>query len=162
MDLTVSLRGSLLVASAVLILAGGGNASADWQYTKWGMSPEQVIEASGGTATWLSRPDPPRAGRQILLKSTYTSGQLHFDVTFAFSLAAKQLAQVKLLLRDASAGALLRQSLIAKYGPPQGGGDSGEEIWRDEASNNLVSLRDLGIANVVLYKPLKTSEAGGL
>jgi hypothetical protein len=21
---------------------------ADWQYTKWGMTPEQVIEASGG------------------------------------------------------------------------------------------------------------------
>ena len=35
---------------AVLLIAQAPEAHADWQYTRWGMTPQQVIDASGGRA----------------------------------------------------------------------------------------------------------------
>jgi hypothetical protein len=155
---------TIVLIGVVLASLSAAHASADWQYTKWGMTPEQVIEASGGSATWISPPDPPlRSGRQLLVKSPYSAGQLHFSVTFVFALPERHLAQVNMTLKGDDADAdLLGQSLVAKYGVPRRGEDDGYPglLWRDEAGNNLVFVPS-GMAMVV-YKPLRKLETNGL
>jgi hypothetical protein len=59
-------------------------AKADWQYTKWGMTPQQVAAASGGNAQLETD------GRGCT--GTYRVGKFKFDVTFEFDERARLLA----------------------------------------------------------------------
>ncbi len=52
-------------------LATGLPASADWQYTRWGMTPEEVVAASHGAA-WLTEDN----GFYLLLHASPRQGAL--------------------------------------------------------------------------------------
>lgn len=94
-----------LLFSALCFVAT--NASANWQYTTWGMTKDQVIAASHGTAVDIA-PDR-KAGQRVssshmtaLLQAPYTSGQYAFTAYFRFEDTTGRLVGVHLELQDAA------------------------------------------------------------
>jgi hypothetical protein len=62
-------------------------AHANWQYTKWGMTPEQVIDASGNTVSKIpadQQRGKSRPGFVGLLSGVYSTGDFSFRVDFQF------------------------------------------------------------------------------
>src|ERR1700733_8935913 len=88
----------------VLALAccGASTAKADWEYTKWGMTPQQVVSASKNLTREGSDLHPDSDGNVSKLIAPYQSGKFHFEAQFGFD-AADRLASVTLVLSDKSA-----------------------------------------------------------
>ena len=136
--LSISLIGiTLLIASA---------AHADWQYTKWGMSPEEVVAASKGM---VSRVTPEHLDRRrmetarivelaenkhtlasadMLLARVDTTnppstmgkhdaGAFRFEAAMFFGESG--LERVRLVLKDDSQTTDLMNSLRSRYGDPE-------------------------------------------
>jgi hypothetical protein len=99
-------------------------ALADWQYTKWGMTPEQVIAASGGKAVETTAEEqkgkhrPAGAKTDVPLKAPFESGRFRFLAFFYFSAPGGRLVGVHLELINSELGAELLESLRQKYGKP--------------------------------------------
>ena len=142
------------------------SANADWQYTKWGMTPEQAIEASGGKlAKNDGKPPDPKDKDRALLKGKHVSGQFEFDAVIYFNINTNQLSRLSLTLLNPTLGFLLRQSLIQKYGTPML--DSGDTLrlsrWHDTSENNVIELLQIGTTSSVLrYLPLRSADNRGL
>jgi hypothetical protein len=111
-------------------------AVADWQYTKWGMSPEQVVKASAG-AVMLTAARPigegsadDRSGLEMRAEGTFAAGPLHCDVSFGFD-AAGRLAFVTYSIDDPARNGLLKEWLVRRYGQPQSrqGPENDVETW---------------------------------
>jgi hypothetical protein len=85
----------------VLALICCGEARADWQYTTWGMTPQQVVSASNNLAKKSTDPHPDSDGNVTKLVAPYQSGKFAFEAQFAFD-AADKLASVTLVLNDKS------------------------------------------------------------
>src|SRR3954470_17498702 len=92
----------------VLALAGCGGpagspaAKAGWEYTKWGMTPQEVVSASKNLATPGTDLAPDGDGNVSKLVAPYVSGKFSFRADFGFN-AADRLASVTLVLDDKSA-----------------------------------------------------------
>lgn len=79
------MRWDLVVVGSLLVAAGP--AAADWEYTHWGMTPEEVAAASGGAVTALpedKRENIEAAGMTNAAEGTFTSGDLTLRVGFSF------------------------------------------------------------------------------
>ena len=87
----------------VLALAccGASTAKADWEYTKWGMTPQQVISASKNLAKAGSDLHPDSDGNVTKLVAPFQSGKFSFEAQFGFD-AADRLSSVTLVLNDKS------------------------------------------------------------
>jgi hypothetical protein len=85
----------------VLACCGASTAKADWEYTHWGMSPQEVVDASKNLAKEESDPRPDNAGNVTKLVAPYQSGNFSFEAQFAFD-AADKLASVTLVMDDNS------------------------------------------------------------
>lgn len=95
-------------------------AAADWQFTKWGMTPAQVKAASKGAAKELlpdeAADSSPKDGHvKALLGSDYVSGNFTFRAYFRFD-AEQKLREV--MLSNTSNGSDILDALKEKYGPP--------------------------------------------
>lgn len=114
--------------AALLILLGAGSAvpaMADWEYTKWGMTPEQVAAASHGAVTVL----PPNLRRRIEeakmesgAEGTFTDGELRLHVAFGFDTGSAGLVAVGYNVLNPVQNDLLQDWLVRKYGSPQAKG----------------------------------------
>src|ERR1700689_2996868 len=93
----------LLGILLALACCGASAAKADWQYTKWGMTPQQVVSASKNLATEGSDLRPDSDGNVSKLVPQFQSGIFSFEAKFGFD-AADRLASVTLVLNDKSAG----------------------------------------------------------
>jgi hypothetical protein len=89
--MTVGFRSAIVLATLVSIeLISGMRASADWEFTRWGMTPEQVISASQGRA--IADPAPPQrlpnwVGVECKVGLTsYRINEYRFRVQFCFNL----------------------------------------------------------------------------
>lgn len=149
----------LLFALATLIC---GPAYADWQYTRWGMSPDQVIAASGGKARVATADEASRyarlAGMTARAIGDYQTEEMRFSVEFHHDTTGA-LQLVALTLRDWSGNNRLREALLARYGRPVESdklsmGES--DLWRDGAGGNIVRAYRLpGLKSMsILYSPL--------
>jgi len=90
------------------------SAQADWQFTKWGMTPEQVIAASGNKYEIDPEPTDPSV---MLKKGDYEAGEYEFDIEFKFR-ANRQLAVVVLTIKNEGQQALchdLSKDIKKKY-----------------------------------------------
>lgn len=89
----------------VLVLAccGASAAQADWEYTKWGMTPQQVVSASKNLAKESSDLSRDSDGNVTKLVAPYQGGKFSFEAQFAFD-ASDKLASVTLVLYDELAG----------------------------------------------------------
>ncbi|HEX8644753.1 MAG TPA: hypothetical protein VF702_12660 [Allosphingosinicella sp.] len=76
------MRHALLFAAATVALAGP--ASAHWQYTRWGMSPEEVQAANPALRAGEDR-HHSFAGSLVRLSGTYREGGRDFVVRFGFN-----------------------------------------------------------------------------
>jgi hypothetical protein len=105
------LLGSCFVVWAVLPVR------ADWEFTKWGMSPEQVVQASNGRA----RPEPDEIS-SVLLKQDWQSGRFLFRVSYFFDedKRGQRLTKIQLQLKNTELMDELLVDLKRKYGTPRG------------------------------------------
>lgn len=107
-----------LTAIAALLI--GPAAHADWQYTKWGMTPEQVVAASGGKAALLPSARRPRIPPlETAASGEFQDGVLELRTAFSFNTDGSGLACVSYGLMSHDADQAFKASLINRYGPPQ-------------------------------------------
>ena len=76
-------------------------AKADWEYTKWGMTPQQVVSASKNLAKEATDLRPDSDGNVTKLVAPFQSGKFSFEAQFGFD-AADRLSSVTLVLNDKS------------------------------------------------------------
>ena len=167
----------------VLALAccGASTAKADWKYTKWGMTPQQVASASKNLTREGSDLRPDSDGNVSKLVAPYQSGKFPFEAQFGFD-AADRLSSVTLVLNDKSASMDmdmaadmnttqgpchdLQVRVNTEYGRPQGGGSADMlysiETWLDQKNKNNVTYTVLyGTGCYVQYSAIKPAGAHG-
>jgi hypothetical protein len=131
-------------------------AVADWQYTKWGMSIDEVMRASGNA---LRAPTPKEKHDHTLsfadrslkdlapdLIGNYNTDSFRFNAVFYFGGNQKTLSRIELHLIDHSKLRPLLAALRSLYGEPlQSSNDSTSSMmrWRDEKNSNEVLAFDL-------------------
>ncbi len=150
---------------------------ANWEYTKWGMTPQEVVSASKNLATEGFDPHPDSDGNVTKLVGPYQSGKLSFEAQFGFD-PTDRLASVTLVLNDKSAGMDmgadmnmghgpcydLRVSVNTANGEPQGVRSAHMqytiETWQDQANTNKLTYTVLdGVGCYVQYSALKSVAA---
>jgi len=126
----------------------GAAKKQGWQYTSWGMSPEQVVRASAGEARLISDQDKP--GERILgdvekVRGHSTSGSLRFDTQFFFD-SNNGLSLVILTLQGDPRQnyPILETALLGKYGAPIEDKFSRFDRKRRWVSGNTVELDQVG------------------
>jgi hypothetical protein len=176
-DLKSTLDEAFLICSSAAKAAWEYTKKPDWEYTKWGMTPQQVVSASKNLATEASDLRPDSDGNVTKLIAPYQSGKFSFEAQFGFDVTDR-LASVTLVLNDKSAGMDmgadmnmdhgvcydLLVSVNTAYGPPQGGGSAhmqySIETWQDQTNKNKLTYTVLdGVGCYVQYSALKSAAA---
>jgi hypothetical protein len=139
---------SLLVGSCFVVWSVL-SVSADWEFTKWGMSLEQVVQAS-------NRQAHPSQGSSVLLTQDWQSGRFVFVVSYLFDEGTRGqgLTKIQLQLKNTELRKELMADLKRKYGTPRGeikGRISGP-YW-ENAGDNINYLTD-GNAVTIVYAPV--------
>ena len=172
------------VPGIVLALAccGASAAKADWEYTKWGMRPQEVVSASRNQVKQNSDLRPDSDGNVTKLVAPYQSGKFVFEAHFGFD-AADRLASVTLVLSDKSADMEmdmdmsadmpmnmdrgichdLDMAVNAEFGQPSYRGEShlyAIEKWQDQKNQNNVDYHKLyQVGCYVQYSVIKPAGA---
>jgi hypothetical protein len=148
--------GISICATCACLALSVPSASADWQYTKWGMTQSQVIAASKGEARKIE-PGPNYVCNDDRIPfaaiESKSVGQFKFSVTFCSDKPGGPLKAVRLGYRDSVP--FLKSQLLSQYGNPASdrGGDT---IWVDQKSGNSVDLYDLGAGAILTYSSNKS------
>lgn len=152
--------GLRLIIFTATLLALASPARADWQFTKWGMTPEQVEKASAGRAPLIS----PRefSDSLILNAGEYRSGEHHFNAEYLYK--DRRLTGVHLRLKSDTCG-LLKSDLKARYGKPDDiirlGVAGATWFWTDSKNGNGVTLLDaIGTCTVMYAKANRANRKG--
>lgn len=140
-------------------------ANAHWQYTTWGMSPDQVIAASSGT---VQRSDGARSVQDDSTeeaKGVYVVNGASFDAKFYFR--ETKLVMVMLSSRDGQLCVRTVHDLQAIYGSPaesNPGTVASNATWLDRAKNNRVKIVvvDGGPYCELQYSALVSAAGSGL
>ncbi|WP_133773434.1 hypothetical protein [Enterovirga rhinocerotis] len=146
-----------VLLTVALVMAGP--AIADWQYTRWGMSPAQVIEAGGGIKPWR-RPEADTSTGIIQLVGSYQSSGIGFRAEFKFS--QNRLTRVVLTPKSADCNSL--KALMARtYGRIPGQGGTIIQTWRDANSGNFVAYTHFQLTSFcqVDYSQLQSAGSRG-
>jgi hypothetical protein len=108
----------IVLSFAALLIAS--SARADWQYTRWGMTPEQVVAASGGKAELLPEKERPRIPPlTTAAKGYFEDGALRLRTTFSFNTEGGGLMCVWYGVGNHADDDAFKAMLIKRYGPPQ-------------------------------------------
>ncbi len=100
-------------------------AVADWEYTKWGMTPEQVAAASHGLVQVVAAGKRQRIDelkQENGAEGSYTDEPLKLNVNFRFDTEHGGLVMVFYSVMNHEQNDQLKDWLIRKYGPPQTSG----------------------------------------
>ncbi len=114
-----------LVTTTILVSMGNLPAKAEWEYTRWGMSVDEVVEASEGAAIPVNPKEQfffEDDTQQTLLKSQWSTDGYSFDVFFNFSVSDSQLSEV--VFKSTGNNEDLGIAMIEEFGLPsraQGG-----------------------------------------
>lgn len=104
---------ALLVALALV------QARADWEYTHWGMTPEQVASASKGAVNEIPPAQRDKGGiTESAAKGTYSDGAMKMSVGFLFDTKTEGLICVVYSVLDAAQNEMLEAAMVKRYGPP--------------------------------------------
>ncbi|MEB4801213.1 hypothetical protein ACW7EJ_04150 [Acinetobacter soli] len=91
-----------------------------WQYTKWGMSAEEIVGASQGKARAVYGEEKKNKSNpyyfDCLAVSEFTTGPFKFEVNFRAKPNEKTLNSVYLNLVNSDQYDELKDSLVSKYG----------------------------------------------
>lgn len=101
---------------AVPILLPSSSAFAHWQYTRFGMTPSEVVASSSGKARLYANLAHSESGHSAMLAiGSFQSGEYLFETHFYF--VADRLTEVGLDLKNGSC-ASLKDDLTYRYGNP--------------------------------------------
>lgn len=142
------------------------SASADWQYTRWGMSLQDLLKIKGQSITEV----PPesrqaRSGQQRLAITTYSAGGQTFATAFYFD--ERKRLQLVVLQQEGVAAIKadeMKAALLSRYGEPPTKRSRDSWQWLDLKANNIVQLYwipSLSVLNI-LYSPGNAEAAKGL
>jgi hypothetical protein len=174
----------LLGIVLALACCGAHAAKADLKYTKWGMTPQEVVSASNNLAKEGADRHPDSDGNVTKLVAPYQSGKFSFEAQFGFD-EADRLSSVTLVLNDKATdmdmdsmgvddkamgmnmdhGVChdLAVRLNATYGPPPYRGAShlyAIEKWQDQKNKNNVDYHALyQVCCYVQYSAIKSAGA---
>jgi hypothetical protein len=145
-------------------------AYADWQYTRWGMTVEQVAAASKGQLRLCNAACDKQVtdGEIARLYGQYRSGEFAFTAFAMFNKTTGKLAYMNLKLDNSSQGNALIGALRAKYGEPATKTSSqlmSMFVWREARDQiNIVSIGS-GTADgltTLAYRPRLSDSNKGL
>ncbi len=133
----------------LIIILSVNYARADWQYTRWGMTVEEVVSAPKGT---LKRCVPSTCAGQetendiAMLFGDYRSDGFLFTIFSLFDRTTGKLSSISLKLKDARQVYGLASALRAKYGAPAiADGTPGLlESWTWRPGSDQISLIAIG------------------
>lgn len=153
------MRIALSLAAAAVTVATP--ASADWSFTRWGMTPAQVVRASGGTARLEDV--PPSRGQTHIVRAvgTVRSGDLRFTAHYRFF--NDRLVSVTLLPTSGSCSAV-HQAIGSKYGraEPRNQFMPFRSRWSSRSDNLTVTVEPFTTDCDVTYRPLADENSAGL
>lgn len=139
-------------------------AHADWQYTNWGMTVDQVVAAAGSQVTATSgTPGDVIEGLAVGAKGTYMIGTEAFPATFYFQHGG--LARVKLAGESDSVCWALEKKLGDQYGSPFSRVDAAfmqQVTWKDAGHENRVEFTSFGDSCSLYYVPITSDTGSGL
>jgi len=177
----------LLGIALALTCYGAQTAKADWEYTKWGMTPQEVVSASKNLAKEGADLHADSDGNVTKLVAPYQSRKFSFEAQFGFD-AADRLSSVTLVLNDKSTDMDMESmdmddksmhmhehehmdrgvchdldlSLNTTFGPPPYHGAShlyAIEKWQDQKNKNNVDYHALyQVGCYVQYSAIKSAE----
>lgn len=140
---------------AVALIALGllncpSSANADWQYTQWGMSPEQAMAASSGflrkaTAKEVADNTIPPIGSALVV-GEYATNNIKFSATLLFD--ANKLSGVHLRPVDMEDVERIFGLTTAIYGKP----DTTKDEWKDSCREVVKEWRDSERKNDVTFR----------
>jgi hypothetical protein len=143
-------------------------ASADWQYTKWGMQPEQAMRASAGQLrppTAAEAPGMSIRGEPPGLVGSYAAGTMVFTVGLYFRGPGQTLDLVQLVLQNRDRFQEVVPALRGQYGEPVARDSTtvGQVYrWRDDRNNLSVQLYAFDNRAVISYTSLRGAAGGRL
>jgi hypothetical protein len=109
----------LAIIAGTMAISG---AKAEWAYTKWGMSPEQVAKASNAAVHVIpeaERKTVPGADLRTGAEGTYSDGDVRLRVAFSFDPAkGGGLSCVVYSVVDEKQSSALEDLMIKRYGEP--------------------------------------------
>jgi hypothetical protein len=144
---------SIVFATATLMISLSSFASADWTYTRWGMTPEQVASASDGKVKVLASADQTRdPGDDWIMadQGTWSDGTISGDVGFMFDAKTNALRCVVYNTTGDNV-APLKAAFLQRYGKPASVSTYGPTLtltWHPADKIELV-VSDQGPAAVV-------------
>jgi hypothetical protein len=141
------------------------SAQADWQYTKWGMTPSEVMRASSGKATANADQGKNTDFGKVKLAASYQVKDIALKVYFQFDKDDK-LSLVLLDVID-PANCYKAESLLSHlYGKDEYGSQFADikiKRWRDVNNRNIVSYWYVGgKCDIKCYKIGEPGKPGGL
>lgn len=149
---------------ALVSLCATAPAEAHWQYTRWGMTPAQVVAAAKGK---VQRADPaadaemPYGSKEAV--GTYDTDGRNLRASFWFKNG--KLSRVVLANEDEDTCYAIRRDLLSAYGKSaaQSGRMIETNVWLDRARGNRVQFSNWGTGGCdVIYAPLPTKASSGL
>ncbi|SFR81524.1 hypothetical protein [Sphingomonas jatrophae] len=148
---------------AVAAVSASVPAQAHWQFTKWGMTPTQVITVSNGMARKGEGDASAQGDATREVVGDYAAGSFKFAVSYWFD--GTGLTRVTMSQHDDAACRELQRDLTAKYDEPveYEGGSVQRRMWADKPSGNRVVLISSNLAFCELqYAPLVSRAGAGL
>lgn len=135
---------SIILGMCVFLISNAG--LADWQYTKWGMTVDEVIIASDGKAKEFVDSGRDSDTARTLATAPYIAGDFLFEANFMFDRKTQQLRHVKLTLKKGN-GRSLYAALVNRYGKPVSEHETAvlpSARWLDQENNNSVNWLMIG------------------
>lgn len=114
-------RSPALAMVLAAVVAGAPGARADWGFTHWGMTPEQVVGASGGTAHLIAPADRTRDVAdhwEMAVDGVIRDGSLTLNGGYMFDTRGGGLKCVMYNATGDNVGKL-RDSLLSRHGRPR-------------------------------------------
>jgi hypothetical protein len=133
-------------------------ASANWQYTKWGMTTAQVQKASKNAA--VPTTGESAGGETVKLTAPYSSGPFNFTASFWFD-QSDHLTMVDLNLSEGNPNELIG-SLRNKYGEPANHMPGIMTAYMWKTASDKISFINVGSKTSVSYSPRVTAKEKGL
>jgi hypothetical protein len=135
------------------LLAAGQPALAEYETTRWGMTPDEVVAAMGGdTERVRDKKDKRILDHQRLAASTIEQDGLRYEVSYFFGKDGKGLTMVSLIpvTTDINCAAT-RDAFTRRYGTPEElkrpqvveGLDQNTLVWRTGPVEELVEYLEI-------------------
>ncbi|TXN08921.1 hypothetical protein FV222_00170 [Methylobacterium sp. WL103] len=138
-------------------------AQADWQYTRWGMTVDEVVGASKGVARRYTDLGKNGIDWKVLAAGNYIGGPYTFTSIFQFGLKDERLTGVRLEPSNADDCSQIPDSLRVNYGRPMKEDTSGpfkSIVWLSKSGDEVTFMRINSNCHILYEKALNTARGG--